>query len=176
MNDEMNNQLHALRQEAEARLQQKISEAENELRLYETELEIQHEELRRAYLELSDLYEEYWELFQYAPCGYITLNHNRIITRVNDKAAELLGVANSPVAYFGFSRLVCDADQSIFFTALKKAQDSKQTQTVALQLKAMNHAQIPVILNIQGSFALSGEVRQWKLTFTESGNPSQNQC
>ena len=46
----------------------------HELRVHQVELQIQNEELKRAQSELAKLHKKYADLFEFAPCGYLSLN------------------------------------------------------------------------------------------------------
>ena len=77
-----------------------------ELRIHQSELEIQNEELQRAQEELSEYHREYERLYEFAPCGYVTLNPNGIITRVNLTGVKLLGVPRRYLIHSGLSRYI----------------------------------------------------------------------
>ncbi|MGB9936822.1 MAG: sensor histidine kinase [Methanobacterium sp.] len=86
---------------AEERLQEKIQNLENipkdvevlihELQVHQIELEIQNEELRRSRIELEKLHEKYYDLYNFAPVGYFTIDRTTAITELNSAAADLLG-------------------------------------------------------------------------------------
>jgi len=176
MNSEFSNQVQELRQRAQERLNSRTLEAQQELQLHQTELEIQHEELRRAYSELSNLYEEYWYLYQFAPCGYVTLNHNRIITRINIKAVELLGLVDcTPKNCLGFSRFIACEHQDLFLNALQQLQHSVEIQNLELQLMPAHQSRVWVALSLRPSIDLRNEVRQWQITLTELNREKQEQ-
>jgi PAS domain-containing protein len=69
-----------------------VAAAVHELRVHQIELEMQNEELRRAQLELEASREKYFELFDLAPVGYLTLGDRDIVGDANLTAAHLLGV------------------------------------------------------------------------------------
>ncbi|MDR9403120.1 MAG: PAS domain-containing protein [Halothece sp. Uz-M2-17] len=167
MDHNIQNDLEKLRQEAQTRLTQRISQAQYDLELYQTELEIQHEELRRSYHELNNLYEEYWFLYYFAPCGYITLNHNRLITRVNHKAAELLTSKDSLLINLGFSRFLAKEDQNLFLQRLEKAEHSGETEHLEVQLTPSEQKPTWVRLDVQPHFTQGGKVSQWQITLVE---------
>ena len=64
----------------------------HELNVHMTELEMQNLELVDTRARLEESKAEYFELYEMAPCGYITLNQNRMIENVNLTAAVLLDV------------------------------------------------------------------------------------
>lgn len=139
----------------------------HEQELYKTELKIQHEELQRAYSQLSELYEEFWELYEFAPCGYVTLNQNGIITRINQKGVELLGALHCPLTYLGFSRFIAPKYQSLFFMELQTAKTTLQKQSVELPLVRRNQSFVWVHLDIEPRVNQIGEVEQWRIILTD---------
>ena len=70
-----------------------VLELMHELNIHQAELEIQNEELKRAQQVLSELHREYENLYEFAPCGYVTLTAKGIITRINLAGVKLLGSA-----------------------------------------------------------------------------------
>ncbi len=90
-----------LRNQAEALIQKQPDDASasslnileliHELKIYHAELEIQNEELKRAQHEISELHQEYEDLYEFAPCGYVTMNNQGIIKHINLTGADLIG-------------------------------------------------------------------------------------
>lgn len=64
-----------------------------ELRIHQMELEIQNEELRQAQQRVGEIAEQYSDLYDFAPVGYLTLNKDSVIRRINLTAADFLGAA-----------------------------------------------------------------------------------
>ena len=54
-----------------------------ELRVNQIELEIQNEELMKSQLKLEESKLKYFDLYNFAPVGYFTLDKNGIILEVN---------------------------------------------------------------------------------------------
>jgi PAS domain-containing protein len=81
-----------------------IFELIHELRIHQTEFEIQNEELQRAQQEISDLHLKYENLYEFAPCAYLTLNPKGIITQANLMAVKLLDIERKYLLRSGFSQ------------------------------------------------------------------------
>ena len=65
----------------------------HELEVHQIELEMQIEELRRNHVELTESRNRYYDLYDFAPMGYFTLDQKGRILEVNLAGANLLGSA-----------------------------------------------------------------------------------
>jgi len=65
----------------------------HELRVHQIELEMQNEELRRSQQDLEDTRSRYFDLYNLAPVGYLTLNEQGGIVEANLTCSTLFGVA-----------------------------------------------------------------------------------
>ena len=64
----------------------------HELQVHQIELEMQAEELKRAHLVIEESRDQYLDLYEFAPIGYLTLTEMAIISQANLTIAGLLGV------------------------------------------------------------------------------------
>ncbi|MDD2540196.1 MAG: PAS domain S-box protein [Desulfuromonadaceae bacterium] len=97
----------------------------HELLVHQVELEIQNEELRRTQQDLEASRTRYFELYDLAPIGYLTLSKQGVIQKANFAAAALLGptrtsLLNKPLTQFVFSE-----DQDVYYLQRKKALETK---------------------------------------------------
>ncbi|MBI5592848.1 MAG: PAS domain S-box protein [Deltaproteobacteria bacterium] len=99
---------------------EEIRELFHELQVHRIELEMQNEELLQAHEKMEALRDRYFELYELAPAGYVTLSESGLILETNLKFATLLGTARGVLLGQPFSRLVFSDDQDIYYRCLKQ--------------------------------------------------------
>lgn len=87
----------------------------HDLRVHRIELELQNEELRSSQEQLEVARARYFDLYDLAPVGYLTIGENGIVLEANLTAAGLLEVARSVIVKQPLTRFVFAADQDIYF-------------------------------------------------------------
>ena len=86
-----------------------------ELTIHQEQLKVQNEELKMVQLELEATKANYFELYDLAPVGYITLNTDLIIKEANLAASRLLGMDRAHLINSGISRFVrSDLHESLY--------------------------------------------------------------
>ena len=86
----------------------------HELEVHQVELEIQNEELCRAQQDLEATRAKYFDLYDLAPVGYVTLDVNGLIREANLRASTLLGTPRNALVGKPLSRFILPEDQDIF--------------------------------------------------------------
>lgn len=100
-----------LAQESKAKLKPRpAKDLLHELQLHQIELEMQNEELRWAQIELEKARDRYAYFYDYAPIGYVTLNHDGLIDEINLTGAALLGMERSKLLHHRFASFVAAKD------------------------------------------------------------------
>jgi len=106
----------------------------HELRVHQIELEMQNEELRRTQEELEASRARYFDLYDLAPVGYVTLNEKGLILEANLTAAKLLGVARGALVKQPLSHFILPEDQDIHYRHLKALLETAAPQSWDLRL------------------------------------------
>jgi len=83
----------------------------HELQSQKAELERQNEELRYIQAALEETRDQYIDFYDHAPVGYLTLDHQGKITKINLTGAALLGVERSKLLKQRLARFVLPEDQ-----------------------------------------------------------------
>lgn len=109
-----------------------------ELQVHQIELELQNEELRQTQLNLEESRRRYFELYDLAPVGYLTLNLAGIIEEANLTAAEMLGVTRAELVKRPFSHFICPPDQDTFYLQNKQLLEKGEAPLIDLRLKSAN--------------------------------------
>ena len=106
----------------------------HELQVHQIELEMQNEELRESHIALDIVRTRYFDLYDLAPIGYLTLNAHGAIQQANLTVANLLGMTRGSLIKQPLSKLILKADQDIYYLSHKKLMESGDPQSFDLQI------------------------------------------
>ncbi|PYS87321.1 MAG: hypothetical protein DMF62_12825 [Acidobacteria bacterium] len=81
--------------------------AEQNLRLNDSRLEVEGEKQR------------FWDLFEFAPGGYLTTNSDGVIAEANQAALELLAAGNDGLKGLSIDSFICPSDRNAFIAFLE---------------------------------------------------------
>jgi two-component system, chemotaxis family, sensor kinase Cph1 len=164
-----------LREKAEKLLSQKIkglnippdvNELIHELEVHQIELEMQNDELIRTQLELQTSQNRYFELYNYAPTSYFTLNEKELIKDVNLAGAALLGVEKNNLINSAFIRFIAPDSQNKFFKLLKSVRGNSGSQKCEVNL-LKDKKPISVILGINYRPDGAGRFKSFLITVAD---------
>lgn len=111
-----------------------IDENLHELKVHQEELEIQYEELRNTQNQLEYSRRKYFNLYNFAPVGYLTVDQNGIIQNVNLVAAELLGVDRIHLKSRAFITFIMPEYRNKFHQSIQALKDNFR-QSLELKLQ-----------------------------------------
>ena len=122
------------RESLEALSPEATEELLHELRGHQIELEMQNEELRRAQVELDVSRARYFDLYDLAPAGYITVSRPGIILQANLTAATLLGVTRGDLIKRPLSRFIHKEDADSYYLLNKQLLTTGEAQDCELRM------------------------------------------
>ena len=106
----------------------------HELQVHQIELEMQNEEMGRAQAELNAARTRYFDLYDLAPVGYVTVSEQGLILEANLTAATLLGMARGTLVKLLLTRFILKEDQDIYYLHRKQLLDTGEPQACELRI------------------------------------------
>ena len=106
----------------------------HELQVHQVELEMQNEELCRAQVDLDAGRARYFELYDLAPAGYITLSEKGLILEANLTFATVIGVGRYKLVKTPLSRFVFKEDQDILYHHLNHLLETVEPRMCDLRM------------------------------------------
>ncbi|MEI6647925.1 MAG: PAS domain S-box protein [bacterium] len=106
----------------------------HELDIHQIQLEMQNEELRQIQAELHASRVRYFDLYDLAPAGYLTLGKNGLIQEANLCAATLLGGARGELVGRPISKFLRKSDQDGYYLIHKQLFATGEPQTCELRM------------------------------------------
>jgi PAS domain S-box-containing protein len=169
---------HTLRQRAEASLRktpqdvtsmsgQDVQRLVHELQVYQIELEMQNEELRRSQQELEASRDQYYDLYDFAPIGYLLLDVNGVILEANLTAARLLSVDRAHMLRKRLAHFILPADQDILYLHGQQVLREQTTQTCEPRMQRQDNTTFFARLESIVWPEREGKQRQWRMALID---------
>lgn len=92
----------------------------HDLQVHQIELEMQNDELRRSEADLEASRARYFDLYNVAPVGYVTISEAGLILEANLTAATLLGITRGALVKQPFTRFLVAEDQDSYYLHRKR--------------------------------------------------------
>ena len=148
---------HNLRTKAEAKIKERSPAIQNltleeskslvhELEVHQVELEMQNEELREAQHRLEEVRDQYTDLFDFAPIGYLVLNEKALIKNSNLTACVLLGIERSYIIGKPFSAYITNGESRTLFLNLQKAFETGVLPSFEIEMKHKSKGNFTALL------------------------------
>jgi PAS domain S-box-containing protein len=114
---------------------QALREVCQNLRLHQIELELQNEELRRTQAALDTAQARYFDFYDLAPVGYVTVNEKALIVQANIKMAALLDVPRAELIGKALTGFMPALDADRYYLLCQQALASADAQSCELRLR-----------------------------------------
>ncbi|CCQ73676.1 ATP-binding protein [Magnetospira sp. QH-2] len=103
---------------------EQVQDLVHELVVHQVELEMQGEELRRTQADLERIRDQYTDLYDFAPVGYLTLNETGQIVTANLTIAGWLEKDRIDLIGSSYPRIVAESDRDTIYLHLKSVKGS----------------------------------------------------
>jgi PAS domain S-box-containing protein len=132
---------------------------DEELRAKDEELRQQSHELASLQLELEQSRQNYFDLYDLAPVGYLTFDANGLLLKMNRAAAELIGVESSMVIGMPIIGYVAKSYRERFSSHQSAVLETGRLQSCELQLIRRDGSSVYVKVQTRPVPAQSGELK-----------------
>jgi len=122
---------------------------------HQIELETKIEELRKSREELETSRNKLALLYDFAPVGYFTLDHDGVIQTVNLTGIRMLGREQSELVNRHFEQFIADEERFVFRTYIRTVFAGRVKETCRLRLLRSDHQ--PLYVRIEAMATESGE-------------------
>ncbi|MEA5462429.1 PAS domain S-box protein [Leptothoe sp. PORK10 BA2] len=126
-----------------------LSNALEEVHVLSEELSEHHDQLQVSQITLATERQQYFDLFDLAPDGYIVTDHQGIIAQVNRAAATLTNRRPQFLVGKPLGALIVPADSQRFYTLLNRLQQGEAFQNFDLRLRSHQKS------SLYGSFTIT---------------------
>ena len=92
----------------------------HDLRVHQIELQMQTEELHQTQEKLEALLAKYFDLYDLAPVGYVTLSETGLILEANLTVANMVGAARGALVSRPFNSLILREDKDLYHLHFKQ--------------------------------------------------------
>jgi len=123
----------------------------HKLQAYQIELQLQNEELNQAREERDASRDMYRELYDFAPVGYLTLDHHGVIRKSNLAGAALIGMERPELINREFALFISQGDRSLFKTFLRQVFVNTANEACELDILKSGGEKTPVAVNATAS-------------------------
>jgi PAS domain S-box-containing protein len=107
----------------------------HDLRVHQIELEMQNDELRRTEAELKASRARYFDLYDLAPIGYLTINEAGLVVEANLTASTLLGVARGALVRQPMTSFLHAEDQDSYYQFRRRLFATGAPQVLELRVQ-----------------------------------------
>ncbi|MCK9394868.1 MAG: PAS domain S-box protein [Methylobacter sp.] len=109
-----------------------------EFQVQQIELKMRNEELNRAHQALTASRDNYAQLYDLSPVGYLTLNEAGVIQKANIAASVLLGCTKQELINKRFGGFIHSSDQDNYYVFLRNLLTLKTGQALSAKLSGAN--------------------------------------
>ncbi len=146
----------------------------HELQVHQIELEMQNEELQRAWREVDNGREKYTDLFDFAPVGYLLLDHLGYILQTNLTGARMIGGHRADLVGRRLSLFVVESQRLELKNFIEKVFATRMRQACELTLSHEHNGSAPLNVHVGGSPSADGQECRIVLTdITERVNAQE---
>ncbi len=139
----------------------------HELEVHQIELEMQNKELHRSQEELEISRTKYFDLFDLAPVGYLTLDEKGLILEANLTASRLLGIERSSLVKQPLIRFIISEDQAGYCLQNKLLLETGMPQTFELRMMRQDGSTLWILMETSAKLSSDSGLFMYKVVMSD---------
>ena len=139
----------------------------HDLHVHQVELEMQNEELRRTRDELEVSRESYFDLYDLAPVGYVTLDREGVVAQANLTVANQLGVTRGHLVGQPLGRFVAQSSGAAYVLYLRRLFQTGEGASTEVGMVTASGAEVCMRLDAAFRDRGGGVARPCLVTLTD---------
>ncbi len=117
----------------------------HELQVYQTELEMQNESLQKTRSSLDESMRRYFDLFNLAPIGYVTISEDMVIKEANLTFSQMVDSNVKYVLKKKLSSFVTDESQDELYLHVRRMLENRGKQSGEIKLKGTSESEVSIV-------------------------------
>ncbi len=113
---------------------EEIQRLVHDIEVYQAELENENQELKKSQKHLKAYRDRYVDLYDFAPVGYVTLDHEGYVQEINLAGAKLLGAERDALIGYAFDEYVVKEDREALLNHVRQCAAERHEVTSQLRL------------------------------------------
>jgi PAS domain S-box-containing protein len=142
-----------------------FSELVHELQTHQIELEMQNQELHKTSLDLEKEKLKYYNLYEFAPVAYFSLDEMEIIKDVNHAGTVLLSIEKTEQINSAFIRFMNSESRRTFYKHLEKVKNTGTGQSCELVINKKDGT--PVYANLETVLIQNNGEKEFRITVND---------
>lgn len=138
-----------------------------DLRVHQIELEMQNEELRRTQANLEASHARYFDLYDLAPIGYLTINEAGLIVEANLTASRLLRVVRGALVKQPLTGFLAPEDQDSYYLFRRRLFATGAPQVLEIRLQRPDRTQFWARLEATTTLDADGATEACRLVISD---------
>jgi len=139
----------------------------DELHTQQLDMEVQYQALQETLEELEESRNRYADLYDFAPVGYVTLDHKGCVRQINLTGAAIIGKERTQLIGAPMYVFVIKNDIRLFMEHLRRCKRTNEKVITELGLKSKNDATVQVQLLSVPLQSPDGQILHFKTVITD---------
>ncbi|MDA3938593.1 MAG: PAS domain S-box protein [Spirochaetia bacterium] len=120
--------------------------------------------------------QKYFNLYNFAPVGYLTITDKGIILEANLRTSEMLGVERDKLIKHQFTKYIVKEDKDIFYLHMKSLENKEEQKSCELRMLNIKGKDLWVILDCLSFYNNSEDIKKIRISISDITNLKEREA